>query len=310
MTDAEVVDRQYWLWVTGPDYYQDEDGSDRKALDPDSDAWMNGGWTCHKDTQRGDLVLLYRTAPKSDIGYLIQADSDARFDDEAEKGWDHWCEYRPLHRFRNPVTITDLRNNPKIQDWGSLRRNFVGRVHEIPPEIWTELTSMASEKESQYRPPIDKKQEFPPVTVASEKQLEDHLVKNLGELQKFGYNLELYREPQVGLDGRQYMCKGNRGRIDLLCKDIKTDKYVVIELKVEQADYRTFGQICNYICWAQENLSGGARVEGLVISRGADDKFKSCLGITDQVRQANLSDIGVEHRPGGEEEERPSWKFW
>ena len=43
-------DRQYWLWVTRPDYYLDEDGSDREDLDPnsgvDSDGGNVGGGTC------------------------------------------------------------------------------------------------------------------------------------------------------------------------------------------------------------------------------------------------------------------------
>lgn len=27
-------DRRYWVWVTGPDYYLDDDGSERRDLDP------------------------------------------------------------------------------------------------------------------------------------------------------------------------------------------------------------------------------------------------------------------------------------
>ena len=69
--------RQYWLWVTRPEYYFDENGRDRADLDPASGVASDGWWTCHPDAKRGDLVLLWRTSPKSDIGYLIQVESDA-----------------------------------------------------------------------------------------------------------------------------------------------------------------------------------------------------------------------------------------
>ncbi len=55
--DKGAYERRSWVWVTRPKYYLDESGSDREVLDPgrvDSGGW----WTCHGDTQKGDLVLL------------------------------------------------------------------------------------------------------------------------------------------------------------------------------------------------------------------------------------------------------------
>jgi hypothetical protein len=55
------IQRQYWLWVTRPEYYLDDGISERTGLDPSSgeDLWYS--WTCHKDTKRGDLALLWRS---------------------------------------------------------------------------------------------------------------------------------------------------------------------------------------------------------------------------------------------------------
>jgi hypothetical protein len=77
MRASDETERQYWLWVTRPEYYLDEDGNEREDLDPSHGVDTEGWWTCHKDTQEGDLVFLWRTTPKRDIGYLIQAASDA-----------------------------------------------------------------------------------------------------------------------------------------------------------------------------------------------------------------------------------------
>ena len=101
--------KQYWLWVTQPKYYLDADGSERRKLDPASgeDRW--GTWTCSKHTQRGDLVLLWRTKPKSDIAYLLQAKSEAYENEDKvlSKGWKHYCEMNPVYKFKNPLTISE-----------------------------------------------------------------------------------------------------------------------------------------------------------------------------------------------------------
>lgn len=99
------------MWVTTPQYYLGEDGLDRKDLDPSLQSDPGGWWTCHKNTKRGDLVLLYRTKPKMDFGYLIQAETDAYSiaDDQyaCEQGWDYGCDYHVLYKFQHPLTLHD-----------------------------------------------------------------------------------------------------------------------------------------------------------------------------------------------------------
>lgn len=84
-------ERQYWLWVTGPENYLDDEYQEWSRLDL-ADAW----WTCHKDTRKGDLALLWRSrrltssevkrriGPESDIGYLFQVRKDAYPSDEED----------------------------------------------------------------------------------------------------------------------------------------------------------------------------------------------------------------------------------
>lgn len=64
-----------WIWIASRDSYLEEDGNDRAALEPTGGKGSGGWWTCHKDTRPGDLILLYRKAPKSDIAYLLEATS-------------------------------------------------------------------------------------------------------------------------------------------------------------------------------------------------------------------------------------------
>lgn len=299
MDDAGQNERHYWLWVTRPEYYLEEDGSERKALEPSSQVDSGGWWTCHRDTRKGDLILLWRTTPKRDVGYLIQAESDAYSiaDDRyaSVKGWDYGCDYHPLYKFQQPITLQDLRQDPYLQDWGAYRAQFRRRVYRIPPEYWTKLNQLAAEKNAGYRAFVESVQREPlHKTIVLEEQLEENLAQNLGLLKGFGYDLALYADPVTGATGRQLVCKGNGGRIDLLCYDRRRKRYVVIELKNVCASQNTFGQISNYVGWVQEKVAGNTSVIGLVISRGVDVKFQSSLKVTDRIFHLDVSELGFE----------------
>lgn len=135
--------RRYWVWVTGPDYYLDQDGAERRDLDPGSGYEPGGWWTCHRKTEAGDLVLLYRSPKKKDLAYLIETRSAAYslLDDEAaaEMGWDYGCDFEVIDKFRRPLTLSEMRADLALQDWGALRADFRRRVYTIPPDIWNHL---------------------------------------------------------------------------------------------------------------------------------------------------------------------------
>jgi tetratricopeptide (TPR) repeat protein len=134
-------------------------------------------------------------------------------------------------------------------------------------------------------------------SIELEKELEDALATNLKVLKKFGYDLELYIDYTTKQSGRQLICRGNGGRIDLLCHDKTLNRYIVIELKNVRAGQNTFGQISNYMGWVQDRIAKGVPVSGLVISRGYDTRFESALKITDRICQINVEDLGFSIAP-------------
>ncbi len=291
-------DQQFWLWVTRPEYYLDDDGQDREDLDPINSADWEGWWTCHKETKKGDLVFLWRTSPKKDIGYLIQAKSDAYSlagEYGAEPGWNWGCDYRVLHKFAHPVTIQDFHSNARLQGFPPYRGRFQGRVFRIAPEYWALLNQLAVAKNPGYRKFTGEVQQETLVrSILREDQLEDALAADLGLLRAAGYDLELYVNPSTGATGRQFICPGAGGRIDLLCYERRKKRYVVIELKNVPAGHATFGQIFSYVGWVQNNIAGNKPVIGLVISRGKDPRFEDCLAITDKVDQVDIGRLGFE----------------
>ena len=296
---SEPGGRQYWLWVTRPDYYLEDDGSDREILDPTYCTDSGGWWTCHKDTKKGDLVFLWRTSPKKDIGYLIQAESDAySIVDDNDHGWDYGCDFEVLFKFDHPVHIKDLRDSPYFEEWSPLSGSFQKTTFKISSEYWNKLNQLAADYNPGYKDFIEQIQNEPIAEgIRLEIELEEAIAANLKILKKFGHNLELYVDPTSNLSGRQLICKGNGGRIDLLCCDRTQKRYVVIELKNVRAGQNTFGQISNYMGWVQNRIAKNIPVIGVVISRGYDTRFESALKITDRISYINVEDLGFAIAP-------------
>lgn len=293
--NKNAQNRSYWVWVTRPEYYLDENGDELAWLDPRNNVDNGGWWTCHKNTKKGDLVLLYRSRLKKDIGYLIQAECDAYSLDDDEgassKNWDYGCYIKFIYKFDNPLTLQEMRENPYLENWSAYRGNFQKKVYEIPSDHWKRLSSLLAKKNRDYKTFLSGIEK----TIVSrmiflEEELEEKLFRNLSKLKRFGYDLEMYVSKD-GTNGRQFVCQGNGGRIDLLCWDRTKKQFVVIELKIVQAGQNTFGQICNYVGWVKERIAKSKKVIGLVISRGADIRFQSATNVTNKIFQIDLDKL-------------------
>lgn len=288
-----MSERNHWLWITKPEFFENEDGSSRIALGP-SDGW----WTCSKETRAGDYVLLYRAKTRKDIAYLILATSDAFsiYDDPfaQERGWQWACEYDVLYEFKDPVPLSALRNNEQFWSWGPLRSNLQGHAFRIDRPIWDALVRLAIPSNPGLAKFVGLKAGFSaPARIYAERELEDALVKDLSRLRSSGWNLELWRDHTTGRTGRQLVCAAAGGRIDLLCRDARTGEFVVVELKNVMADGATYSQMWNYVGWVKRHLAKGKPVSGLVIARGHDTRFDMMADASEgKVRFLSLSEIG------------------
>jgi len=282
-----------WLWVTTPEFFQEEDGSSRLAVGP-SEGW----WTCARDTRAGDLVLLYRAKTRRDIAYLILATTDAFsiYDDPfaQERGWQWACEYDVLYEFVDPIPLSALRNNQQFWGWGPLRSNLQGRAFRIDPPIWEALLDLALPSNPGLADFVGRKASFrAPERIYVERELEDALVSDLGKLRPCGWDLELWRDPVSGRSGRQLVCAAAGGRIDLLCREKRTGELVVVELKNVMASESTYSQTWNYVAWVRRFLAHGKAVSGLVVARGHDTRFEMMSEASDgKVRFLSLANIG------------------
>lgn len=284
---SKIPSRQHWLWVTGKEYYLEDDGSDRESLDPSSGEDADGWWTCHRDTRRGDLALLWRTKPKSDIGYLLEATSDAyslSHDRYAKKqGWKYGCNHRSLFKFYRPLGIAEIRENPYLENWSALRKKFWGSAFAIPDDIWKRLTKILSKKNPLFLTVLRRTERSDTISgFIDEERLERHLAKHL----------EVFRpEYHLSLEDKQKVI--SEGRIDLFCKDAKSGRFVVVELKNVKAGRNTVGQILQYLDWVKKNEKARLAPLGFVIAPSFDNNFLSAANMVSGVRWFTFNELGL-----------------
>jgi predicted RNA-binding protein with PUA-like domain len=176
----------YWVWVTSPEYYLDLYGNERSDLDPDNKGSKYQNWTCHRDTKRGDLILLYRSRLNKDVGYLIQATSDAERStnkSDKEKGWEYFCNCASVYKFQNPLILEDIRSDPYLADWTANRENFQKMVYQISSPDWKRLSSVLAIQNRGYKTFLSNFEgSVLPDPVVLEEEIEDILVNDLSDL--------------------------------------------------------------------------------------------------------------------------------
>ncbi|MEZ4866630.1 MAG: endonuclease NucS [Caldilineaceae bacterium] len=112
-----------------------------------------------------------------------------------------------------------------------------------------------------------------------EKYLEEFIVSNFNTI--FKGDLKIYEDVE-GLDGQQYST--GIGPIDILAVELKSNSFVVIELKKGRPSDQVVGQILRYMGWVKENLcQGDQTVKGIVICRDPDPKLSYALKMVNNV---------------------------
>lgn len=113
-----------------------------------------------------------------------------------------------------------------------------------------------------------------------ERHLRDFLQDNW-EKTPLGKEWSIY-EKEGELVGVEYDTR-HVGQIDLLAHNDEKRKWLVVELKRNQSSDETVGQVLRYMGWVEENLAKGEPVEGLIVTRSADERLRLALKYTKNV---------------------------
>lgn len=77
---------------------------------------------------------------------------------------------------------------------------------------------------------------------------------------------------------------GEIGEIDLLAKHLEENRWLVIELKIDQSSDETVAQLLRYMGWVKENCANeNGKVEGLIIAKSMDEKIRLALLCTSNI---------------------------
>ena len=148
--------KQYWLFVTRPKYY----------LDDDQEYDLKGGekyqWACHKDTQKGDEILFYLTTGPTKKGkcikYQAKAVSNAEEVPPEERKkflWKYACNIEILKDHDPPLLISEIRkevNNqhiplyPALKDCRAITVNFQGTAFPLKEKEWECFIQLLEDK--------------------------------------------------------------------------------------------------------------------------------------------------------------------
>lgn len=139
--DVDVDERRQgrWLWVSKPRYTQDEWDStlERDELEPGYRSFSKpddpdrGWWSCDPSTKPGDLALLYRTSPTSEVRWVLRTEGavmDVRNDPGAQREGFSWgVAYEVLARFDRTVTFREMSLTSPLDRWDAIVRKLHGK---------------------------------------------------------------------------------------------------------------------------------------------------------------------------------------
>lgn len=95
-------------------------------------------WSGRKSIRPGDLVFIYRLAPRKAITNILRVKSEPYFDPKG--AWDgFWVDLEKICTIPD-ITFTQMKDDPIISQWSTVRKNFQGTVTEpIPPIVYNRL---------------------------------------------------------------------------------------------------------------------------------------------------------------------------
>ncbi len=293
----------YWVWTTKSEYFLEDakkSNVERKLLDPKHNRRPDAWWSCAKGTRAGDLILVYRAGAANgrtykDLAYLLLAESNAYpLSQEDVFDWPYGCSYRPCVKLNAPLTLSEMKDDELLSNWGPIKAGFNGRARGVPDEMWDHLVEVINSRNPGFSKQVRAfRAGGQKIAHASEKSIEDALANDLGRLKAHGYDVRLHAETDPPRFGQQYYCKSDGTRIDLLCRyKSRRKKFLVIEVKNVAATPSHVGQIANYMDWVHDELGGTVR--GLLVTQGRTSAYENGRrSMPRGIEQIDVADLGI-----------------
>ncbi|MCE3554504.1 endonuclease NucS [Pseudonocardia sp. RS11V-5] len=233
-----INSERHWLWVTRPEHYLEDDGTERRDLEPSAGFSPSAWWTCSPHTRTGDTVLLYRSGIKKDISHFLVVRSDPEQLDRPGHPLHGKpiCQFEVIERLQRSVPWSAIKENSILRDWGANRTRFVKSAVEVPADCWSELVRLAG-----YDSKMPAKQAADGLhRIRLEREIQRRLMERKDLLERAGLGpLTFVVHEYIFGNGRRADLLYSRGR-GLLKQD------VVVELKRGEIGAHAVKQVSDY----------------------------------------------------------------
>jgi hypothetical protein len=184
--------KRYWIMATREENFADLDSND------------DLNWSARKEMQPGDLVFIYRTAPRSAITDVLEVRDEPVFEPWTSwKGF--WVDLQRVCRIED-ITFADLRSDHVLKAWNVVRKKMFGVIVEpVAHSVYNRLLEMIPERtrDAHGLEPEPTANAGPSGQFVSEAEFEDQVIEPL--LRRWGLDYQ-----------RQYRSHFRFGRQDLL----------------------------------------------------------------------------------------------
>lgn len=153
--------KKYWLVKSEPDVFSIDDLAKSKNKTTFWDGVRNyqARNFMRDEMKKGDGVLYYHsnTDPNAVVGFCEVAKEgypdhtqfdpeDKHFDPKADPAKPTWMmvDIKLVKKFKNPVTLADIKENPKLQDMRLVQRGNRLSVMPVDKKEWDEILKMGS----------------------------------------------------------------------------------------------------------------------------------------------------------------------
>jgi len=137
-----------WIYVVDGRNWQDLADLDARGFDT---------WAANRNTAAGDLILMYRTKPYSDIAYVFRALSNSRRS-RPRRGWP-WKNEIDIgdgYRLQRAITLRELKRSSQFRGWSFIQRHgqqgVMRRSRDIVAQgYWPQLRRLLISRGGSFR---------------------------------------------------------------------------------------------------------------------------------------------------------------
>lgn len=134
--------KNYWLVKQEPTTYNFD------ALQKDKETMWDG---VHNNLalkhinsmKKGDFAFFYHSGKEKQIVGTLEITSDPYPNPEESNKRYVVVDVKPKKKFKKPVTLDEIKKNPKFNDWELLKISRLS-VMPCPKELWDEVLKMSS----------------------------------------------------------------------------------------------------------------------------------------------------------------------